>query len=139
MNHIHERGLRIVYEDYTSTFEELLKKNESVSIHHRNIQLVAIEMFKVKNSLCPEIMKDLFQLNTNPNSSCAFVIPKFEYMGKLSRYFGPIVWETMLPEDYKSITVLEKFKEDIKEWIPECKCRLCKTYVAQVGFVEISK
>ena len=142
MNHIHERGLRIVYEDYTSSFEELLRKNESVSIHHRNVQLVAIEMFKVKNSLCPEIMKDIFRLNTDPNCSSTFIIPKVnsEFMGKLSlRYFGPVVWETMLPDKYKSITVLDKFQEDIKEWIPDCKCRLCKTYVAQVGFVESSK
>ena len=59
-------------------------------------------------------------------------------MGKLSlRYFGPVVWETLLPENYKRITLLEKFKGDIKEWVPDCQCRLCKTYVAQVGFVNI--
>ena len=39
-------------------------------------------------------------------------------MGKLTlKYFGPVVWETMLPETYKDITDLEKFKTDIKEWI----------------------
>ena len=63
-----------------------------------------------------------------------------EIMGKLSlRYFGPVVWETMLPDNYKAITILDKFQEDIKKLIPDCKCRLCKTYVAQVGFVESSK
>ena len=138
INHIHERGLRIVYQDYTSSFDELLKRNNSVSIHHRNIQLVATMMFKVKNGLCPVIMKDLFQFNSNPSKKNTFVIPKVkgEFLGKLSlRYFGPVVWETMLPDKYKAITLLEKFKGDIKEWVPECKCRLCKTYVAHVGFV----
>ena len=67
INLIHERGLRMVYEDYTSTFEELLQKDGSVTIHHRNIQLVAVAMFKVRNGICPEIMKDLFQLNEGPN------------------------------------------------------------------------
>ena len=103
INHIHERGLRIVYDDYTSSFSELLKINSSVSIHHRNIQLVAIVMFKVKNRLCPEIMMNLFQINPNPNSRTTFIIPrvKGEYMGKLTlRYFGPVVWEMMLPESY---------------------------------------
>ena len=58
-------------------------------------------------------------------------------MGKLSlRYFGPVVWEIMLPDVYKSITEFDKFKEDIKEWIPDCKCRLCKTYIAGLGFIE---
>ena len=43
------------------------------------------------------------------------------------------MWETMLPDKYKGVPLLEKFKADIKEWVPECKCRLCKTYVAQVN------
>ena len=82
-----------MYEDYSSSSVELLKINGSVSIHHGNIQLVAIVMFKVKNGLCPEIMRDLFQLNTDPNSRTTFIIPKVkgEYMGKLTlRYFGPV-------------------------------------------------
>ena len=133
INHIHERGLRMVYHDYTTSFEDLLIKNESVCIHHRNIQLVAIEMFKVKNNLCPEIWKYIFQLNTDSTSKKTFIIPNVnnEYMGKLSlRWFGPVVWETMLPDYYKNITTLEKFKEDIKKWVPNnYKCRLCKTVV----------
>ena len=59
-------------------------------------------------------------------------------MGKLSlRYLRPVVWETMLPEKYKAVTLLEKSKADIEKWVPEYKCRLCKTYVAQVGFVDV--
>ena len=99
-------------------------------------------MFKVKNGLCPEIMRDIFQLNSDPNSRTTFVIPKVkgEYMGKLTlRYFGPVVWETMLPESFKDIPSLEKFKIEIKNWIPECKCRLCKIYTAGVGFTEITR
>ena len=58
----------MVYGDYTFSFEEILRKDGSVTIHHRNIQLVAIVMFKVKNGLCPEIMRDLFQLRGNAYS-----------------------------------------------------------------------
>ena len=129
INRLQERGLRIVYDDYSSSFEELLVRDGSVRIHHRNIQLVAVEMFKVKNDLCPELMKCLFQKNTNARDGHTFVIPnvRTEYMGKLSlSYFGPVVWETMLPAEYKSILSLEKFKDEIKKWIPNCKCRLCK-------------
>ena len=97
-------------------------------------------MFKVKNNLCPEIWKYLFQLNTDPTRKKTFLIPNVnnEYTGKLSlRWFGPVVWETMLPESYKNITALEKFKEDIKKWVPDnCKCRLCKHYEGKVGFIE---
>ena len=34
---IHERSLRIVYDDCDNTLEDLVKKDNSVSIHHRNV------------------------------------------------------------------------------------------------------
>ena len=64
----------------------LSKKDGSVKIHHRNIQLVAVEMFKVKNDLCPELMKCLFQKNPDPKAGQqTFYIPRVDtvYMGKL--------------------------------------------------------
>ena len=60
MNSLHERALRITYSDGSSSFEDLLKKDNSVSIHHRKIQALATEMFKVKNNIGPEIIKELF-------------------------------------------------------------------------------
>ena len=60
INHVHERALRLVYNDYQSNFEELLTRDKSVSIHHRNIQQVAIELYKVKNDLSPPFMKGIF-------------------------------------------------------------------------------
>ena len=42
INHIHERALRIVYNDYS--FEDLLNKDKSVTIHERNLQQLAIEI-----------------------------------------------------------------------------------------------
>ena len=41
INRIHERALRIVYNDYTSTFNMLLDKDKSVTVHVRNIQTLA--------------------------------------------------------------------------------------------------
>ena len=75
INHIHEKGLRMVYHDYTSYFKDLLIKDRSVCIHHKNIRLVVIEMYKAKNKLCTEILKDLFNLNPNPRSGKDFFIP----------------------------------------------------------------
>ena len=60
INYIHERALRLVYDDYTTSFNDLLTKDKSVCIHHRNIQKVAIEMFRVGNNLCPEMIRRLF-------------------------------------------------------------------------------
>ena len=61
INSIHERPLRITYNDSKSTFEELLNKDNSVSIHHRNLQVLAIEKFKIKNNMAPEFLNEIFQ------------------------------------------------------------------------------
>ena len=45
INKIHERALRIAYKDSCSNFEELLTKANTVSIHHKNLQLLATEIF----------------------------------------------------------------------------------------------
>ena len=51
INQLHERVLRIIYKDNISTFEELLEKDGSYSMHYKNIQLLAIELFKTKTNL----------------------------------------------------------------------------------------
>ena len=67
INSLHERALRITYGDISSSFRYLLKKDYSFSIHHRNIQALATEMFKVKNNISPEIfIKELFAPKMNP-------------------------------------------------------------------------
>ena len=45
INNIHERSLRIVYNDNISSFTQLLEKSGSVGIHHRNLQALAIEVY----------------------------------------------------------------------------------------------
>ena len=60
INRLHERCLRVIYNDKTSRFEQLLENDNSVSIHHRNIQALAVEMYKVTNGLSPEIMNEIF-------------------------------------------------------------------------------
>ena len=61
-NKLHKRCLRVIYNDKTSSFEQLLANDNSVSIHHSNIQTLVIEMYKVTNGLSPEIMSEIFQI-----------------------------------------------------------------------------
>ena len=146
MNHIQERALRLVYEDYVTSFEQLLIKNESVTMHQKNIQRVAILMYKVKHDLCPSFIKDIFQCrekvhNTRLNSH--FLRPSVSTVswGDLSlRIFGPVVWDKMIPDEFKKIESFPDFKEKIKTWVPkDCPCKLCKEYVQGLGYVTISK
>ena len=141
INHIHERALRIVYNDYVSSFDDLLRKDKSVCIHHRNIQKVAIEMFKVKHKLCPGMVQTLFTQKDGKKSGASFLRPQINsvHNGEESfRWFGPIVWDTMLPDNIKKISDLENFKKVVKGWIPSnCLCRLCKNYIRNLGFVTL--
>ena len=75
INRIHERSLNTVYNDTSSTFQELLKRKRSVIIHHKNIQILTTEVFKVVNNTCLLIMKTFFDLRENRYS-----IRKFQEM-----------------------------------------------------------
>ena len=46
INHIHERALRIIYQDFSSSFKELLRKDSSLTIHKRNLKLLVTECLK---------------------------------------------------------------------------------------------
>ena len=48
INGLHKRALSLVYNDFSSSFSELLEKDKSVTIHYRNFQTLAYEIFKVK-------------------------------------------------------------------------------------------
>ena len=65
INKLHERCLRIVYNNNTSTYEELLETDNSVSVHFQNVQALTIELYMVVNRFSPDIMKDVFPLNEN--------------------------------------------------------------------------
>ena len=62
INRLHERCLRIIYDYKRSSFEELLVKDNSVSLYPDNIHALAIEMYKVVNGISPEVINEFFKL-----------------------------------------------------------------------------
>ena len=88
INHLHEKALRIVCKNYTSFFENLLKRDNSVTIHHRNIQPLAIELLKVKQNLSNAMLCNIFQtrsISYNLRSKTDFikVMPVLANMGEI--------------------------------------------------------
>ena len=141
INSLLERALRITYRDRSSSFEDLLKKGNSVSIHHRNIQALATEMFKVKNNIAPEIMREFFAPNVrlddlrNNNSFKRRRVNSAWHGTELVSYLGPQIWD-LVPNEIKESESLKGFKFKIKRWVPEgCPCRIFKRYLGQVGFI----
>ena len=65
INIIHERALRVVYNDENSTFDELLTKDNSVKVHDRNLQVLVTEIFKVKMGVSPVIMNEIFKIRNS--------------------------------------------------------------------------
>ena len=64
INHLHKRSVLIVHKDNNNSFKELLKNDNSFTLHQRNIQSLAIELFKVKENLSNTIMNDILQIRT---------------------------------------------------------------------------
>ena len=142
INKLHERSLRIVYKDDISSFEELLLKDGSLSTHHRNIHALAIEMYKSVNDIAPAITKEIFMKKGNNGldlrSKNTFLLPKantVHYGNDSLKYLGCKIWN-IIPNEMKLCESVETFKSAIKKWIPnKCSCRLCKPYIAGIGYL----
>ena len=67
INTLHEKALRLVYTNKPNlSFDDLLKEDKSVKIHQKNLQILATEIYKVKNDLGPKIMADIFHFVEKP-------------------------------------------------------------------------
>ena len=143
INRIHERALRIAYNDYTSSFVNLLNKDHSITIHQRNIQALAVEIYKTQNGLNPIFMKDIFcppqhGYNTR-NQIFSYPNPKTVSYGTESfGYIATKVWNS-IPNEIRSCSDLISFKKRLSnERAYDCSCNICKTYVQNLGYVTTS-
>ena len=139
INSIHERALRLVYNDYCSSFQTLLVKDNSVSIHIRNIQALALELFKVSKGISTEIMGLIFPLRESlmyprMNLFQTRNVRTVRYGTCSLSFLGPnhLVYFTGLT---KGPYVTEGFqRKDYKTWIlSNYPCKLCVPYIANLG------
>ena len=61
VNTLHERALRITYGNKYSSLNELLEKDNSVSIRHKNLQALTKEMYEVSKNMPPTIISYIFE------------------------------------------------------------------------------
>ena len=57
-----ERALRFVYDDFKSTYEELLNKANIPLLHIKRIRTMAVETFRILNDMSPPVLSDLVRI-----------------------------------------------------------------------------
>ena len=112
-----------------------------MSIHTRNLQLLATEIFKTRNNLSPPIVQNILR-TIEPAHSLrrdtifeSHRIQTQRYGIESLTYLGPKIW-SQVPSEIKESHSLAVFKNKIKNWRPKlCPCKLCKTCVANLGYL----
>ena len=116
-----------MHSDFKANFGQLLEENNSFSMHHRIIQTLAIEIFKLLNGLYPPKLNEVFQVKP---SAPYFPRDKNELYNKNPKtmtyrtesiyFFAPKIWSTV-PEEIKNCKLLDlSFKKSIRKWKLTC-------------------
>ena len=98
-------------------------------------------MYKVKHNIAPLPFQEIFENQTYSReirNERSWEVPKVRtvtYGTESIRYRGPATWQ-LIPEDIRKSKSLTEFKKEIKSWkATNCACRICKTFVPNLGFI----
>ena len=101
VNRLHERCLRLIYNDKNSSCEDLLEKGRSASIHHKNLRTFAVEFFKVFKGLSPVMFAKAFPVRQQGQYVMACAKTVSHGLEGLS-YIGSNLWDST-PSHMKEI------------------------------------
>ena len=142
VNNVHERALRIVSDDHNSSYSELLMTKKKHTIHQQNINVLMKEIYNFEKNLSPPLIDDIVQVR-----KINYNLRHFQKLSNTKKnsvkmgletitYRAPKLW-SLVPTEIKDDPSLSTFKEKIKSWYcGSCQCRSCKTYIANVGFLQ---
>ena len=123
VNKIQERALRIVYENSHADYETLLKLDNAVPIHQRNLQYLMIEIYKTKNSLNPSFMSEIIEardVQYDLQNKNTLGIANGRTNGiETVRYLGQKLWQTLARSirESQSLTAFKKNQEPAKSTV----------------------
>ena len=123
INRIHERALRITYNDKSSSFQKFLGKDNSITILHRDIKILATETYKFLQRFSPPLMNEIFvERNNNYSLRGNNVLTRrrvnsVKYGTETVSFVASKIWD-ILPKEVKDFKFLDIFKIKIKKWIP---------------------
>ena len=119
LERINERGLQTVYNDWSTSYNDLLSRAKTTKLYNRKLQDIAIFMFKIKHSMLPSSVTELFNTShSNYNlRNAGFRQECFnttKYSKHSLRHFGPLLWSKIRREP-RSVPTLSNFKKDIRK------------------------
>ena len=131
MERIQFRALKFVYNDFNTSYTELLARANLPTLQLHRKREILVEVFKSVNKMSPSFMWDLFKvkditynLRSNRNVCLNHCRTKRYGLDSLS-YHGAHLWN-LLPNDMKKCKDLDIFKASVRNWNePMCKCRMC--------------
>ena len=109
INHLHERCLRMVFSDKTSSFKIYLEKNKSVPIHIRNLQILATGFLSESEDLVSTTFGDFFSKQSfqyDLRHASEFYVRNVKSTSDITKslsYLGPNIWN-LLPKEHKEIS-----------------------------------
>ena len=131
MEKIQSRGLKFIYDDTDSTYEELLTKSKLPIFKIRRIRTIAIETFKIGNKTIPLYLHDLITIKQSnfsfryQNTASIPLTRSTRYGIKTFKYFAVKTWNE-LPNHFRLENSFKQFKNLINSWngSPRFLCRL---------------
>ena len=132
INQLHKRALRVLQNDYTAIFEDLLEKSEEVTVHCSNLKKLMIDLYECTNYIGPAVLTEFFttkEMSHNLRIKYLLQIPAVKtssYVQSSLSFRGSILWNT-LSDSIKSAQNIKGFKTMIRNWKGEsCSCTICK-------------
>ena len=131
INRIHKRALKAVYNDFDSSFEQLLAKGNHETIHQAHLKRLIVKVFSCVNKESPEILHDLFtadrsshdliirnRLNLPKTNTVTYGVHSF-------RFRGSATWNS-LPDNLKECSSTSVLKTKLRNLdVIKCSCKLC--------------
>ena len=110
-------------------------------MHDRNVQKLAIEMYKVKHNISPCLITEFItkrDVHYNMREKSDFERKRHNKVlcgSETLRILGPKIWG-LIPKNIKVTPSLITFKSLITKWsIQGCPCRICKEYIPNLGYI----
>jgi len=131
LERLQERALKLIFNDRTYSYSELLQKADISELVISRLRLIALEVYKIIHNQTPQYLSNMFVQNDNGynlrgSNNVTIPLVKTTRNGINSlRYQGSKIWNS-LPDDIKVAKDQNIFKHLIKDWEgTKCNCNFC--------------